>query len=54
MGKGRRAGARDGAHRAFGEGMPIQRCTVNKRRNLLSHVPKVMHDALTKAETEMV
>lgn len=31
-----------------GEGLPIQRCTVHKHRNLLAHGPKRLHDELTE------
>ncbi len=38
----------------WGEELPIQRCTVNKHRNLLGHAPKHLHDELTEDYRDMV
>ena len=38
----------------WGEGLPIQRCTVHKHRNLLGHAPKHMHDELTEDYRDMI
>ena len=37
----------------WGEGLPIQRCTVHKHRNLLSHAPKRLHDELSEDYRDM-
>jgi transposase-like protein len=38
----------------WGEELPIQRCTVHKHRNLLSHAPKHMQDELTEDYRDMI
>jgi transposase-like protein len=38
----------------WGEGLPIQRCTVHKHRNLLGHAPKHLHDELTEDYRDMI
>jgi putative transposase len=38
----------------WGEGLPIQRCTVHKHRNLLAHAPKLLHDELTEDYRDMI
>ena len=36
------------------DGVPVQRCTVHKHRNLLAHAPKSLHDELTEDYHDMV
>lgn len=38
----------------WGDGLPIQRCTVHKHRNLLAHAPKHMQDELTEDYRDMI
>jgi transposase-like protein len=38
----------------WGEDLAVQRCTVHKHRNLLSHAPKTMHDELTEDYRDMI
>jgi putative transposase len=38
----------------WGDGLPIQRCTVHKHRNLLGHAPKHIHDELTEDYRDMI
>lgn len=38
----------------WGAELPIQRCTVHKHRNLLSHAPKHLHDELTEDYRDMI
>ncbi len=38
----------------WGDGLPIQRCTVHKHRNLLAHAPKRLHDELTEDYRDMI
>jgi transposase-like protein len=38
----------------WGDDLPIRRCTVHKRRNLLAHAPKHMHDELTEDYRDMI
>lgn len=38
----------------WGEDLPIQRCTVHKHRNLLSHAPRHMQDELTEDYRDMI
>jgi len=38
----------------WGETLPIQRCTVHKHRNLLSHAPKRLHDELSEDYRDMI
>ena len=39
---------------AIGDGVPVQRCTVHKHRNLLAHVPDRLHDEITVDYTDMI
>ena len=36
------------------EGVPVQRCTVHKHRNLLAHVPERLHDEISADYTDMI
>ena len=38
----------------WGEGLPIQRCTVHKHRNLLAHAPKWLHEELNADYRDMI
>jgi putative transposase len=38
----------DKAIAAMWEGVPVQRCTVHKHRNLLAHAPERLHEEITK------
>jgi transposase-like protein len=39
---------------AVWEGVPLQRCTVHKLRNLLAHAPKRLYDEITADYTDMI
>lgn len=39
---------------AVWDGVPVQRCTVHKHRNLLAHAPERLHDEITADYTDMV
>ncbi len=39
---------------AVWEGVPLQRCTVHKHRNLLAHAPKRLYDKITADYTDMI
>jgi putative transposase len=39
---------------AVWDGVPVQRCTVHKHRNLLAHAPERLHDEITADYTEMI
>uniref|UniRef100_UPI00191CB114 transposase n=1 Tax=Microvirga zambiensis TaxID=1402137 RepID=UPI00191CB114 len=39
---------------AVWEGVPLQRCTVHKLRNLLAHAPKRLHEEITADYTDMI
>jgi transposase-like protein len=39
---------------AVWEGVPIQRCTVHKHRNLLAHAPERLHEEVTADYTDMI
>src|SRR5437763_589170 len=39
---------------AVWEGVPVQRCTVHKHRNLLAHAPERLHDEVTADYTDMI
>src|ERR1700674_4095719 len=39
---------------AVWEGVPLQRCTVHKHRNLLAHAPERLHDEVTADYTDMI
>lgn len=38
----------------LGEDLPVQGCTVHKRRNLLAHAPKRMQDELNDDYRDMI
>ncbi len=44
----------DKAIAAVWNGVPVQRCTVHKHRNLLAHAPERLHDEVTADYTDMV
>jgi putative transposase len=39
---------------AVWDGVPMQRCTVHKHRNLLAHAPERLHDEITADYTDMI
>jgi putative transposase len=39
---------------AVWDGVPVQRCTVHKHRNLLAHAPECLHDEITADYTDMI
>jgi transposase-like protein len=39
---------------AVWDGVPVQRCTVHKHRNLLAHAPERLHDEITAGYTDMI
>src|SRR5436190_15325362 len=39
---------------AVWEGVPVQRCTVHKHRNLLAHAPERLHEEVTADYTDMI
>jgi len=39
---------------AVWEGVPVQRCTVHKHRNLLAHAPEGLHEEVTADYTDMI
>jgi putative transposase len=39
---------------AVWDGVPVQRCTVHKHRNLLAHTPERLHDEVTADYTDMI
>ena len=39
---------------AVWDGVPMQRCTVHKHRNLLAHAPERLHDEVTADYTDMI
>ncbi len=39
---------------AVWDGVPTQRCTVHKHRNLLAHAPERLHDEVTADYTDMI
>ena len=39
---------------AVSDGVPVQRCTVHKHRNLLAHAPERLHDEITTDYTDMI
>jgi putative transposase len=39
---------------AVWEGVPVQRCTVHKHRNLLAHAPERLHDEISADYTDMI
>lgn len=44
----------DGALAALWSGVPVQRCTVHKHRNLLAHAPERLHEELSADYTDMI
>ena len=36
------------------DGMPVQRCTGHKHRNLLAHAPQRMHEEITADYNDMI
>ncbi len=44
----------DTAIAAVWDGVPVQRCTVHKHRNLLAHAPERLHDEVTADYTDMI
>jgi hypothetical protein len=47
-GKGRRRPPRRRRNPACWDGVPVQRCTVHKHRNLLAHAPEWLHEELKR------
>ena len=39
---------------AVWDGVPVQRCTVHKHRNLLAHAPERLHEEITEDYNEMI
>ena len=39
---------------AVWDGIPVQRCTVHKHRNLLAHAPERLHDEITADYTDLI
>jgi transposase-like protein len=48
------AGGLDNAIAAVWDGVPVQRCTVHKHRNLLAHAPERLHEEITADYTDMI
>src|ERR1700739_2026097 len=44
----------DSAIAAVWDGVPVQRCTVHKHRNLLAHAPKRLHEEVSADYTDMI
>ncbi len=44
----------DKAIAAVWDGVPVQRCTVHKHRNLLEHAPERLHEEITADYTDMI
>jgi putative transposase len=44
----------DAAIAAVWDGVPVQRCTVHKHRNLLAHAPERLHDEITADYNDMI
>jgi transposase-like protein len=44
----------DKAITAVWDGVPVQRCTVHKHRNLLAHAPERLHDEITADYNDMI
>ena len=44
----------DKALAAVWDGVPVQRCTVHKHRNLLAHAPERLHEEVTADYTDMI
>jgi len=48
------SGGLDKAIAAVWDGVPVQRCTVHKHRNLLAHAPERLHDEITADYNDMI
>ena len=48
------AGGLDRAIAAVWDGVPVQRCTVHKHRNLLAHAPERLHEEIAADYTDMI
>jgi transposase-like protein len=48
------AGGLDSAIAAVWGGVPVQRCTVHKHRNLVAHAPERLHDEVTADYNDMI
>ncbi len=48
------SGGLDNAIAAVWDGVPVQRCTVHKHRNLLAHAPERLHDEVTADYNDMI
>jgi putative transposase len=44
----------DAAIASVWDGVPVQRCTVHKHRNLLAHAPERLHEEITADYTDMI
>src|ERR1700747_1018164 len=44
----------DKAIAAVWDGVPVQRCTVHKHRNLLAHAPERLHEEITADYSDMI
>jgi transposase-like protein len=44
----------DSAIASLWDGVPVQRCTVHKHRNLLAHAPERLHEEITSDYTDMI
>jgi transposase-like protein len=44
----------DAAIAALWDGVPVQRCTVHKHRNLLAHAPERLHEEISADYTDMI
>jgi putative transposase len=48
------SGGLDNAIATVWDGVPVQRCTVHKHRNLLAHAPERLHDEITADYNDMI
>jgi putative transposase len=48
------SGGLDSAIAAVWDGVPVQRCTVHKHRNLLAHAPERLHEEVTADYNDMI
>jgi transposase-like protein len=48
------AGGLDSAIASVWDGVPVQRCTVHKHRNLLAHAPERLHEEVTADYNDMI
>jgi transposase-like protein len=48
------AGGLDKAIAAVWDGVPVQRCTVHKHRNLLAHAPELLHEEISADYNDMI